>query len=105
MAKEYFLHVRVADWQKHYITTKAKKARMTESEFVRAAAMGKEITVIEGVNELLTELRRQGNNLNQLTVMARQGRIDMVDFKPFMEVYGQQPWTVLCCPELDPHIA
>ena len=43
---------------------------MTESEFVRMAAMGKEVTVIEGVNELLTELRRQGNNLNQLTVMA-----------------------------------
>ena len=88
MAKEYFLHARVAGWEKHYIKTKAKKAHMTESEFVRMAAMGKEVTVIEGVNELLTELRRQGNNLNQLTVMARQGRIDMVDFKPFMEVYA-----------------
>lgn len=46
---------------------------MTESEFVRRAAMDREVTVIEGMDELLRELRYQGNNLNQLTVMARQG--------------------------------
>jgi hypothetical protein len=67
---------------------------MSESEFIRSAAMYHEITVINGLDELITELRRQGNNLNQLTVMARQGRIDFVDFKPFMEVY-QQAWQAL----------
>lgn len=67
---------------------------MSVSEFVRSSAMGREVTVIEGVNELLTELRRQGNNLNQLTIMARQGRIDMVDMKPFMEVYSET-WQTL----------
>ena len=94
MTKEYFLHARVAGWEKHYIKTKAKKAHMTESEFVRMAAMGKEVTVIEGVNELLTELRRQGNNLNQLTIMARQGHIELVDLKPFTEVY-EKTWQAL----------
>ena len=67
---------------------------MSVSEFVRSSAMGREVTVIEGVDELLTELRRQGNNLNQLTVLARQGRIDMVDMKPFMEVYSET-WQTL----------
>ena len=67
---------------------------MSISEFVRSSAMGREVTVIEGVDELLTELRRQGNNLNQLTIMARQGRIDMVDMKPFMEVYSET-WQTL----------
>ena len=67
---------------------------MSVSEFVRSSAMGREVTVIEGVEELLTELRRQGNNLNQLTIMARQGRIDMVDMKPFMEVYSET-WQTL----------
>ena len=32
MTKEYFLHARVAGWEKHYIKTKAKKAHMTEME-------------------------------------------------------------------------
>ena len=82
MAKEYFLHARVAGWEKHYIKTKAKKAHMTESEFVRMAAMGKEVTVIEGVNELLTELRRQGNNLNQLTRKVHEtGRVYDADLE------------------------
>ena len=67
---------------------------MSISEFVRSSAMGSEVTVIEGVDELLTELRRQGNNLNQLTIMARQGRIDLVDMKPFMEVYSET-WQTL----------
>ena len=67
---------------------------MSVSEFVRSSAMGREVTVIEGIDELLTELRRQGNNLNQLTIMARQGRIDMVDMKPFMEVYSET-WQML----------
>ena len=67
---------------------------MSVSEFVRSSAMGREVTVIEGIDELLTELRRQGNNLNQLTIMARQGRIDMVDMKPFMEVYSET-WQTL----------
>ena len=67
---------------------------MSVSEFVRSSAMGREVTVIEGVDELLTELRRQGNNLNQLTIMARQGRIDLVDMKPFMEVYSET-WQTL----------
>ena len=67
---------------------------MSVSEFVRSSAMGREVTVIEGMDELLTELRRQGNNLNQLTIMARQGRIDIVDMKPFMEVYSET-WQTL----------
>ena len=94
MAKDEFIRFRVAGWENHYITKKAEKAHMSVSEFVRSSAMGREVTVIEGVDELLTELRRQGNNLNQLTIMARQGRIDMVDMKPFMEVYSET-WQTL----------
>ena len=61
---------------------------MTESEFVRRAAMDREVTVIEGMDELLRELRHQGNNLNQLTVMARQGRITQVNYEPLRRCTG-----------------
>ena len=94
MAKDEFIRARVAGWQKDYILRKAQKAHMSESEFVRTAAMGKEVTVIDGVDELVKELRHQGNNLNQLTVMARQGRISFVNFEPFMEVY-EKTWRAL----------
>ena len=94
MAKNQFIRARVANWEKFVISENARKARMTESEFVRRAALEKDVVVIDGAAELLTELRRQGNNLNQLTVLARQRRIELMDFKPFMEVY-QDTWRVL----------
>jgi len=94
MAKDQFIRARVAPWEKYVISENAKKARLTESEFVRRAALEKNVVVIDGVAELLTELRRQGNNLNQLTVLARQQRIELVNFQPFMEVY-QDTWRAL----------
>ena len=94
MAKNQFIRARVANWEKFVISENARKARMTESEFVRRAVLNKDVVVIDGGAELLTELRRQGNNLNQLTVLARQRRIELVDFKPFVEVY-QDTWRVL----------
>ena len=42
----------------------------------------------------IRELRRQGNNLNQLVVMARQGHVELVNMEPFMEVY-ENTWQTL----------
>lgn len=94
MAKNQFIRARVAAWEKYVISENARKARMTESEFVRRAALEKNVVVIDGAAELLTELRRQGNNLNQLTVLAKQRRIELVNFQPFLEVY-QDTWRAL----------
>ena len=94
MAKNQFIRARVANWEKFVISENARKARMTESEFVRRAVLNKDVVVIDGGAELLTELRRQVHQLNQLTVLARQRRIELVDFKPFVEVY-QDTWRAL----------
>lgn len=94
MAKNQFIRARVANWEKFVISENARKARMTESEFVRRAALEKDVVVIDGAAELLTELRRQGNNLNQLVILARQRRIELVNFQPFTEVY-QDTWRAL----------
>lgn len=87
MKKEEFIRVRVAGWQKKYISLQAEKAHKSLSQYVRDAAMDKDVTVIDGVDDLIRELRRQGNNLNQLVVMARQGHVELVNMEPFMEVY------------------
>ena len=48
----------------------------------------------DGVDDLIRELRRQGNNLNQLVVMARQGHVELANMEPFMEVY-ENTWQTL----------
>ena len=94
MAKDHFIRARVSGAEKNLILHKARAAYMTESEFVRTAALDKDVTVIQGTDALLSELRYQGNNLNQLTIMARQGQITLVDMEPFMEVY-ERTWQTL----------
>ena len=46
------------------------------------------------MDDLIRELRRQGNNLNQLVVMARQGHVELANMEPFMEVY-ENTWQTL----------
>ena len=81
MSKDHFIRFRVAGWEKVHISKNAEKAHMTISEFVRAAAMDQDVTVVEGLDD-------------QLTVMARQGRVGLVDMEPFMEVY-ERTWQTL----------
>ena len=76
------------------IDRKAAKAKLNRTEYLIACALGKQITLVEDLKPLLAEMRRIGNNLNQLTVMARQGRIQFVNFEPFMEVY-EKTWQAL----------
>ena len=49
MKKEEFIRIRVAGWQKKYISLQAEKAHKSLSEYVRGAAMDKDVTVIDGM--------------------------------------------------------
>ena len=50
MKKEEFIRVRVAGWQKKYISLQAEKAHKSLSQYVRDAAMDKDVTVIDGIS-------------------------------------------------------
>ena len=58
---------RVTEKELKEIDRKAAKARLNRTEYLIACALGKEITLVEDLKPLLTEMRRIGNNLNQLT--------------------------------------
>ncbi len=51
---------------------------MTITDYVIAAAVGKEIINFDWLNGLITQIKRLGNNLNQLVILARQGHITTV---------------------------
>ncbi|SBV98557.1 conserved hypothetical protein [uncultured Eubacteriales bacterium] len=92
--RKRILKVRVTDSEYRTIMENCIKSGRTVSELLRESACEKEIVVLGGLRELLTELRRQGNNLNQMTVLARQGRIEFVNPKDLEEVY-RQVWQAL----------
>lgn len=81
MKRKSSITFRVSQHEKERITAKAKSVRFTTSNFCRHAALGKEVVHIEGLNECNYELNKIGNNLNQLTVLCHQRRIDNPDLR------------------------
>ena len=56
-------------------------------QFVMDMCMNGEIVVNSDLRELNSELRYQGNNLNQLTRLAHQGRAKVIDLADLLSVY------------------
>ena len=69
--------------EKEYKTIKSKieKSKLNTSEYLLKSAMNKDIVVINGLESIITELRKIGNNINQLTRLCHQGKITSLELK------------------------
>ena len=77
--KEYRITVRLSPEELNSIEAKAETAHMALSSYMRACALRHKVVVVEGVKECASELKAIGRNLNQLTVLAHEGRIQLVN--------------------------
>ena len=77
--KEYRITVRLSPEELKSIEAKAETAHMALSTYIRACALRHKVVVVEGVKECASELKAIGRNLNQLTVLAHEGRIQLVN--------------------------
>ena len=77
--KEYRITVRLSPEELNSIEAKAETAHMALSTYIRACALRHKVVVVEGVKECASELKAIGRNLNQLTVLAHEGRIQLVN--------------------------
>ena len=67
------LTVRLTAAEKDAITRNAAKARMNLTDYIVASSLLTEIHVAEDTRPLLTELKRIGNNLNQISTKINAG--------------------------------
>ena len=81
--------VRLTPEQYAGISARAETAQMTPSAYKRAAAMRHKVTVVEGLKELTHELKGLGRNLNQLTMLAHQGRFSAPDLSGMVRTLGR----------------
>ena len=77
--KEYRITIRLSPEELKSIEAKAETAHMALSSYMRACALRHKVVVVEGVKECASELKAIGRNLNQLTVLAHEGRIQLVN--------------------------
>lgn len=81
MKKTERIEIRVTPEEKMNIALKSKEANQTISEFLIKSSVKKKIIVINDLSEMITELRRIGNNINQLTRLANSKAIICVDLE------------------------
>lgn len=79
------LNFRISDETDAIIREKAKTAKMSITDYVITVATQKEIINFEGLSDVVTQIKRLGNNLNQLLILSRQGRITTVNLSETQE--------------------
>ena len=67
MPKDKKINIRLTEKEKSIIESKAKKLNMTITKFIVSSCLKDKIVIINGLDKVDTELRRIGNNINQLT--------------------------------------
>ena len=67
---------------------------MSLSDYIILSALGEEIIVIEELKDVVHNIAKIGNNINQLTVLAHTEKIKVVDLKGFKEALNEI-WQVL----------
>lgn len=68
---------------------KADQAKLNLTDYVTRCCLGKQITVIEGLDEVVRQQKAIGRNLNQLTTLANMGRISSVYLRDLSEEYAK----------------
>ena len=87
MPKDKKINIRLTEKEKSIIELKAKKLNMTITKFIVSSCLKDKIVIVKGLDRVDTELRRIGNNINQLTRLANEKIITVIDLKELrMEV-------------------
>ena len=79
MRKNKQFSIRISSQNLETIRRKAIQAHMTQSDYVTACCLGKQIVILNGLKEVLRQQKAIGNNLNQLTVLANMGRVQFAN--------------------------
>ena len=92
--KTEIISTRVTPEQREIIKEKAYSSYRTPSMYLRDCALGKKIIVIKGVDDVANELRKIGNNLNQLTKAVNSGYCYQIDLRETREEVARL-WQLL----------
>lgn len=76
--KSEIITLRVTPRTKETIQERAKAAGLTVTDYLCYSGLAKEIVRVEGLEQVLSELKAQGRNLNQLTILANMGRVTVL---------------------------
>ena len=87
--KTEIVTIRMTPTMKSLVQHLAQKAGMTVTDYMTVCALGKEIVRVDGLDAVLSELKAQGRNLNQLTTLANMGKLKILRGDDLVDGYAQ----------------
>ncbi|OQB12892.1 MAG: hypothetical protein BWY15_02041 [Firmicutes bacterium ADurb.Bin193] len=69
---------RTTEGQLQAIKSQAEKAKLSVTDYLIRCGLNKKIIVIDGLQDVCSELKRIGNNLNRLVVLVNMNKISAV---------------------------
>ena len=76
--KTAIVTIRMTPKVKEQLRQRAQNANMTLTDYLCICGLRQEIVRVEGLDAVLSELKAQGRNLNQLTTLANMGRLTIL---------------------------
>ena len=87
------LTIRLTESEKMMIEKKASKAKLNLTEYIISVSSKSKISVTEDTKPLLLELKRIGNNINQIAMKINSGVVSSYNFDEVIslqrKIYGQ----------------
>lgn len=83
------LTIRLTDSEKKKIISKSRKAKMSTTDFIVACADNAVIKTPEDLRPVVSQLKRIGNNINQIAVKVNSGAVYSVNFDEVIEMQNK----------------
>ena len=81
--------IRCTDDEYNRIHSKAERHRLSLSDFVLRSAMDKKIIVADGLDEVAKQQKALGRNLDQIAMLAHEGRLHSVRLDELLEQHRE----------------
>ena len=77
--KDRKMSIRISESDLQKIHHKADKANLSLTEYVTKVCLGKQIFVINGLDEIIRQQKAIGRNLNQIATLCNMGKVLQFD--------------------------
>ena len=92
--KDKKLSIRISEEDLRTLHHKADKAKLSITDYVTKACLGKQIIVINGLDEVIRQQKAIGRNLNQLTTLCNMGKVNSMNLQPLVDEYAKLNQTL-----------
>lgn len=83
------MSIRISESDLIKVYHKADKAKLTLTEYITKACLGKQIIVIDGLDEVIRQQKSIGRNLNQIATLCNMGKVTCFNLAELTNQYAE----------------